>query len=321
MYKTIFRRILILIPQLFVISLFVFMLAEFMPGDALTGLRDNPSIDREHIERLREYHGLNDPWPQQYIRWIGRIVTQGDFGRSVTHQRPVTELIGERFANTFWLALLTAFLTYLIALPLGIISGRYNGKRIDKVIGFYTYFALAMPTIVLALVFLLIFGFRLDVFPTGGSVDVWAEGFFGILFSRLYHMILPAITGALLGTVGIIQYLRNEIMDYEVSDFVTTARSKGVPQNKVYSRHIFRNALIPITSDFGIVVAGMLIGTIFIERVFSYPGMGYLFLSSITGRDFTTINALILLFSCIIAVGALISDIMLTVVDPRIRIK
>jgi len=321
MYKTLIRRFLILIPQLIVISFVVFILSSIMPGDALTGMRDNPSIDREHIERMRAYHGLDDPWPQQYIRWLGRIVTQGDFGRSITHQRPVTELIGERFSNTFWLAIVTAFLTYLIALPLGIIAGRYHGKGIDKGIGFYTYFALAMPTIVLALIFLLVFGFRLGWFPVRGSVDAWAMTPFEIFVSRMYHMILPAITGALLSTVGIIQYLRSEIMDYEVSDFVTTARSKGVPQNKVYSKHIFRNALVPISSEFGIVVALMLAGTVFIEQIFGYPGLGDLFLSSITGRDFTTINALILLVSSIIAMGGLVSDIILTVVDPRIRIK
>jgi peptide/nickel transport system permease protein len=314
---------LIMIPQLIVISILLFVLAWVMPGDALTGRTEDPRVSPERIEQLREQLGLNDPPHQQYFRWIGNIVLRGDFGFSVTHARPVMEVIGERARNTFWLALFTAALTYLIAIPLGIIAGRYNDKLIDRGIGVYTYLALAMPTIVFALINLLIFGFKLEWFPVRGSVTLEAAqaGGFAYLLSRLHHMILPAITSALLSTIGIIQYLRGEIVRFKASDFVTTARSKGVPESKIYSVHIFRNALIPIASNIGFIIVGLLVGSIFIERIFSYPGMGLLFLTSITGRDFTTVNALVMLFAVLIALGALLSDIILTIVDPRIRIK
>ena len=314
---------LIMIPQLIVISILLFTLAHLMPGDALTGRTEDPTVSPERIAQLRLQLGLNDPPYQQYFRWIGNIVLRGDFGHSITHARPVIDVIGERARNTFWLALLTTVLTYLIAIPLGIIAGRYNDKLVDRGIGVYTYLALAMPTIVFALINLLIFGFRLEWFPVRGSVTLEAAqaGGFAMLVSRLHHMVLPALTAALLSTIGIIQYLRGEIVRFKASDFVTTARSKGVPESKVYSRHIFRNALVPIASNIGFIIVSLLVGSIFIERIFSYPGMGLLFLTSITSRDFTTVNALVMIFAVLIALGALLSDIILTIVDPRIRVK
>ena len=323
MYKTIVRRLLILIPQLFVISLLVFILAWFMPGDALTGLTADPTISPDRLAYLRDRYGLNDPWYRQYVRWLSGIILRGDFGFSIPHARPVMDVIGERIANTFRLAIMVTFLTYLIGVPLGIIAGRYHGKPIDKAICVYTYIALAMPTVVLALVNLLIFGFRLGWVPVMGSVDIAVAGGPPLAYwlSRLHHLILPAITATLLSTIGIVQYLRSEIIEYKVSDFVTTARSKGVPPNKIYSRHIFRNALIPMVSDIGFVIVGLVSGFIFIERIFSFPGMGLLFLDSIMNRDYPVVIALITVTGALIAVGGLLSDIILTIVDPRIRIK
>jgi peptide/nickel transport system permease protein len=323
MHKTIIRRFLILIPQLFVISLLMFLLAYNMPGDALTGLTENPRVSPERLAEMREQLGLNDPWPQQYARWIGGIVLRGDFGHSVTHLRPVIGLIGERAANTFWLALFATALTYMIAIPLGIIAGRYNDKLGDKVIGVYTYMAMAMPTVIFALINILIFGFRLEWFPVRGTVtlEAFEAGGLTYIISRLHHMIVPAMTMALLNGIMILQYLRGEIVNHKSSDYVMTARSKGVPERVLYSRHIFRNALIPVASNIGFVVVTLLAGSVFIEQIFSFPGMGRLFLDSVTGRDYTTVNALIMIFAILYAVGSLLSDIILTIVDPRIRIK
>jgi len=303
--------------------MFIFILAWNMPGDALSGMGEDPTIDADLLEIRRERLGLNDPWYQQYGRWLGNIVFRLDFGMSVTHSSPVLSLIGQRLINTFWLALMTLGLIYLMAIPLGIIAGRYNDKPPDKVIGVYTYFALALPTVIFALILILIFGFRLEWFPTRGSVsiDAHAAGGLHYLASRIYHMFLPAMTGALLGTIAIIQYLRGEIINSKSSDFVMTARSKGVPEGKIYTRHILRNALIPIASNAGLALVGLFAGAIFIENIFGFPGMGRLFVDSIVQRDFTVVNALVMLFAFMTAVGVLLSDIILAMVDPRIRIK
>ena len=321
MYKTIIRRVMILIPQLLAITMFVFLLSSFMPGDALQG-REDPTLNMEMLEAQRERLGLNDPWYTQYGRWL-RGILRGDFGMSISNQNAVLPLIGQRLTNTFWLALLTIILIYIIAIPLGLFAGRYNDKVADRAIGMYTYFAMALPTVVFAIVLLLIFGFRLQWFPIRGSVtlDAHAAGGIQYIISRLHHMALPATTGALLGTIAIIQYLRGEVIAFKSSDYVMTAKSKGTPERKLYSRHILRNALIPVAANAGLAIVGLFTGAIFVETIFSYPGMGRLFIDSITTRDFTVINAIILLSSFLIAVGVLISDILLATLDPRIRIK
>ncbi len=320
MWKTIARRILILIPQLLLLSFLIFLLALKMPGDALTGKIDD-KLTAERVEELRQMYGFYDPWYVRYGKWLGNAV-KGDFGNSIMYKIPVTKLIGERAVNTFWLSLLTIILAYMLAIPLGIISGRFHDKLPDRLVTFYTFISLATPTIILALIFIYIFGFKLKWFPTGGSIDVRiAAGSLNWYFSKIYYMILPAITGALLSTVGTVQYLRSEIIDFEQSDFVVTARSKGVPSKRVYSKHIFRNALIPIVAFLGYSIAGLLTGSVFIENTFTYPGIGRLFIEAISKRDYSVVNALIIMFAVLIVLGNLISDIVLSIVDPRIRIK
>ncbi|MFV0342119.1 MAG: oligopeptide ABC transporter permease [Anaerocolumna sp.] len=320
MWKTILRRILVLIPQVFVLSLLVFILANFMPGDALTGKID-PNTSPARLEELRQKWGFYDPWYVKYGRWASNAL-QGDLGDSTAYKMPVMQLIGDRASNTFWLSLLTFFITYIIAITCGILSGRYHGKAIDRVVTFYTFLALAMPSIVLGVINIYVFSIKLDIFPLGGTVATEIpKGTMQYVFSKIHHMLLPALTGGVLYTVGTIQFLRNEIIDYKNSDFVVTARSKGVPEKKIYSRHILRNAFLPIASQLGFDITFLIGGSIFIERVFSYPGMGNLFIESILRRDYSVVNALIILFAVLTVLGTLLSDIIMTIVDPRIRIK
>ncbi|WP_431029228.1 oligopeptide ABC transporter permease [Lysinibacillus sp. LZ02] len=320
MWKTIVRRFLIMIPQLFVLSLIIFVMAQFMPGDPFTG-KITPETDPARIEELREQAGLNDPWYQQYARWIGNAF-QGDFGNSYTYKIEVSTLIGERAINTFWLSLLSAIFLYAIAVPLGVLAGRYNDSLFDRGVILYSFISFAIPTFVLALIFLYIFGYQLGWFPTSGSVDVTQEpGTFGYTMSKIYHMLLPAITYAVLGTTAIIQYLRTEVVDAKTMDYVRTARSKGIPMRKVYTRHIFRNSLLPVAAFFGFTITGLLGGSIFIETIFAFPGMGQLFISSIASRDYSVITALVMLYGFLALLGSLLSDIIMSIVDPRIRIE
>jgi peptide/nickel transport system permease protein len=320
MWKTITRRFLVMIPQLFVLSLLIFILAQFMPGDPFTGMID-PNTDPLRIEELREQLGLNDPWYQQYVRWIGNVA-QGELGVSYTYKMSVSTLIGDRALNTFWLALLTTVLVYAIAIPLGVLAGRYQNSLFDRGVMLYSFVVFAIPTFVLALIFIYFFGFQLGWFPTTGSVDIRAEnGSLAWYWSKIHHMLLPAITAAVLGTTGVIQFLRSEVIDAQQMDFVRTARSKGVPQRKVYSKHIFRNSLLPIAAFIGFTITGLLSGAVFIETIFAYPGMGRLFIQSITSRDYSVITALVMLFGFLTLLGSLLSDIIMTIVDPRIRIE
>ena len=321
MWKTVVRRLLILIPQLLALSLLVFLLAQLMPGDALRGFI-KPGTHPDLVERLREFHGLNDPWHQQYWRWLGNIF-KGDFGNSITFQRPVTAVIGDRIGNTMLLSLMATLFTYSIAIPLGILAARYKGRNLDKGIMIYTFVALSIPTVVMGLINILVFAFTLEWFPPFGSIELSAHAAGGLtaFISRLYHAFLPAFTMAFLGTTGIIYFLRSEIIDNDSADFVTTARSKGVPENKVYTGHILRNALLPIAGSAGYIILGLFVGSIFIETVFTFQGMGQLFISSIRGRDFPVVNILVMFYAIIGALAILVTDIVITIIDPRIRIK
>ena len=320
MWKTIVRRFLIMIPQLFVLSLIIFIMAQFMPGDPFTGAI-TPDTDPARIEELREKNGLNDPWYEQYARWMGNAF-QGDFGNSYTYKIKVSTLIGERALNTLWLSLLSAILLYVIAVPLGVLAGRYNDTLFDRGVVLYSFISYAIPTFVLALIFLYIFGYQFGWFPTSGSVDVRQEpGTVSYMMSKIYHMLLPAITYAVLGTTAVIQYLRTEVVDAKTMDYVRTARSKGIPMRKVYTRHIFRNSLLPVAAFFGFTITGLLGGSIFIETIFGFPGMGHLFISSISSRDYSVITALVMLYGFLALLGSLLSDIIMSIVDPRIRIE
>ncbi|MGE7841916.1 oligopeptide ABC transporter permease [Lysinibacillus sp. NPDC093712] len=319
MWKTVIRRIIVMIPQMFILSLIIFILAKQMPGDPFTGLI-TPETDPSRIEELRIQAGFYDPWYVQYYRWITNAF-QGDYGQSYTYKIAVSTLIGERALNTFWLSLLSVILVYLLAIPLGMLAGRKQDTFLDKSIILYSFISFAIPTFVLSLVFLFFFGYRLMWFPTSGTVDVGLEsGTMAYFCNKFYHLLLPAMTAAILGTTGIIQYLRSEIIDAKTQDYVKTARSKGIPIRRIYARHIFRNSVLPIAAFLGFSITGLLGGSIFIETIYGYPGMGELFISSITSRDYSVITALIMLYGFLALLGSLLSDIIMTIVDPRIRI-
>ncbi|QTJ37881.1 ABC transporter permease [Dolosigranulum pigrum] len=319
MWKTVVRRLLIMIPQILLLSILVFVVAEFMPGDALTGLID-PNIDPARLEELREQMGLNDPLPVRYFDWITNAL-KGDFGRSFTYKVPVSRIIGARAINSIRLGFVSLFFAYAIALPFGLLSGRYDDSWFDRFVLLYNYISYAIPTFVLALLMLFIFGYQLGWFPTGGTVDIRLEpGTWAYYKDMIYRLILPGFTGGVLGTVGVTQILRSEVIDAKSRDYVRTARAKGVPIGKVYSKHIFRNAFLPIASSIGFVIVGLLSGSIFIEQIFTYSGMGTLFLGSINGRDYPVVITLVLLYGVISIISSLISDIIMSLVDPRIRI-
>lgn len=321
MWKFIVRRFLIMIPQLFILSVMVFMLAKAMPGDALTGRQLDPRANPQVIEEQREEMGLNDPWHEQYIRWLKNML-KGDLGISYTFKVKVTDVIEDRIWNTVNLAILTLIFTYLLAIPLGLISGRYSDSWMDKAITGYTYIGFATPVFIFSIIMLFVFGFGLDWFPTGGSVSPQVEeGTMAYALSKLHHMILPAFSTALISTTAIIQYLRNEVMENKEKDFVRTARSKGIPENQIYSQHILRNSLLPITAFLGYEITGVIGGSVLIETIFSYPGIGQLFLSSVQTRDFSIVTAIVMMTGFATLLGTLLSDVILSMVDPRIRIE
>jgi peptide/nickel transport system permease protein len=315
MWNRILKRFFFIIPQLLAFSLLVFALAQWMPGDPLTGLII-PGMDQSSVDAI-----LDNPWYIRYLQWIANML-RGDFGLSYTYRMPVGVLVGARLGNTLWLAMASLVLSYLIAVPLGIYAGRFNGSLGDKVIRFLNSISLALPIFIVALLLVWLFGFQLELFPTRGMPLLpETQSVFASLWNRLHHLTLPALAFALSASAGNIQRLRSGIIEAKQEDYVLTARSKGVPESMVYRRHIFRNASMPVTSLLGYDITGFIGSSIFIEYIFAYPGIGRLFISSLESRDFSVIVALLLIYGLAALIGTLVSDIILTIVDPRVRVR
>lgn len=321
MFKTIVRRVLIMLPQIFLVSVLIFMLAQLMPGDPFYG-NLNPNSDVATIERMRHAAGLDLPWYEQYVRWVVNVF-HGDFGTSYTVNKgvAVSKIIGQRIWPTVSMGIIATVLTYFLAMSQALISARNENKRIDKFFVVWNTLTSAVPSFVFYFVMMVLFVYVIPIFPSSGTGIDETQGFFTNFFGNLYHAFLPALTIALFSTNSVFQYLRSNLLDQQAQDYVRTARAMGVQIKDVFRKHILRNAFLPIASGIGYSITGVLGGAMFAETVFGYPGLGALFVQALSGRDYTIITALMLFQGILSLFGGLLSDIISAWVDPRIRVK
>lgn len=320
MLKYSLRRILGMIPMLFLISIVVFSLAKLMPGDSLSGEIDPNNTDPAYIAEMREKLGYNDPIHEQYFTWITNFM-QGDFGKSTRYKIPASEIISERLPNTIFLGFSSIVITYILAFIMGIYSGRKPYSLGDNAISTANYIGLALPAFVAGVFAIYFFSFNLGWFPSNGSVDISvSEGTSAYWFSRLHHVFLPAVVLGLLSTASYTQFLRNDIIENSRKDFVRTARAKGTSESKIYNQHILRNSMIPLITFLGFDIVALVGGAIITETIFTYPGIGQLFLNSVSQRDYPVLMTLTMMFSFLTLFGNLVADILYGVVDPRIRL-
>ncbi|WP_239762278.1 oligopeptide ABC transporter permease [Mammaliicoccus sp. I-M35] len=318
MTTLIIRRLLLMIPLLFLISIVIFGLAKMQPGDTFTGQK-LPNVSSKYYEEQREKLGLNDPLYKQYLTW-GNKILHGELGDSIRYKRPVMDLVKERMPNTILLGVISLVITYMIAFPLGIISGRKPYSLYDYSIQVLNYLMLAIPSFVAGVFAIYVFAFQLGWFPFSGSVEIGLEqGSLAYYISKLYHAILPGMILGLLSTASYIQFLRNDIIEVSRKDYIRTARSKGLSESKIYNKHILRNSIIPIVTFFGSDVLSVFGGAVITESIFSYPGIGKLLIESIGGKDYPLMMSLLLFFSFLGLLANLISDISYSLVDPRIK--
>ncbi|MEC1373883.1 ABC transporter permease [Heyndrickxia oleronia] len=321
MLKYSIRRILAMIPMLLLISIVVFTLAQLMPGDSFSGEIDPNNTNPEYIEQMREKLGYNDPIYVQYFRWISDFV-QGDFGKSTRYKMAVSDVIGDRLPNTIFLGLTSLVITYILAFLMGSYAGRKPHTLGDNLIGGLNYLGLAIPSFVAGVFAIYFFSFQLNLFPSNGSVDITVtDGTVGYWLSRFHHVILPALILGLLSTASYTQFLRNDIIENSRKDFVRTARAKGTKENKIYNVHILRNSIIPLITFLGFDIVSIISGAIITETIFTYPGLGQLFIESVTTSDYPVLMTLTMMFSFLTLFGNLIADILYGVVDPRIRLE
>jgi peptide/nickel transport system permease protein len=314
------RRILLLVPTLFGITLLTFLLIRLAPGNAALlkgGGEGGRAMTAEVREQMIKLYGLDQPWYIAYRDWVGRTVTL-DLGESIVDHRTVAAKIGERLPLTISLAGSALVISYLIAIPLGIVAALKRGQIVDRTISFVVFVLYSIPSFAAALLLILLVagGDYLNLLPMYGanSINASEMGPFAWLWDRILHMILPVICLTYGSLASISRYSRVSMLDALSQDFVRTARAKGLPERLVIFRHALRNALIPIITIFALELPVLIGGAIIIEEIFSLPGMGQLLFSALDSRDEPVIMGVTFLASVVTLLSYL-------VVDPRITFE
>ena len=316
MLRFVLGRVATSILMLVATSAFVFIILRLLPGDpVITRLGESSTVSQEVIDQIRRELGLDLPFPLQYWQWLTNAV-QGDFGRSFFSQYPVTDLIAGRIEPTVELAILALILTIAISLPVAIMSARRPGGLADRIVQGISSLAMSTPQFLLGLVLILIFGIGLDLLPTRGFTPI-AEG----LGENLSRMIMPSLTLALISAPILIRFLRASLVEALSSPYVRTAQGKGVPENRIITRHVLQNALIPSLTVVGMMVGGMLGGAVVIEYVFGISGLGSLAIEAVGKRDYAIVQAVTVFISGLFILTSLIVDLLYGVLDPRLRVK
>lgn len=323
MFRYSLRRILIMIPLLVGVSFVTFALMNLIPGSPLQAIERNPKVRPADVERIKEAYGLNDPWPQRYVEWLGNALT-GDFGPSFYNQLPVTDRIWGVLPNTLLLTVSSLTLSLLISIPLGIYAAVYHKRLFDRIVTIIAVALYSIPNAWLGLILIIIFAIQssrwdLSWFPTlpAGSMTDARGG--GGLVDRVEHLILPSITLATFQIGAWTAYIRSSMLETLNQDYVRTARSKGLRESLVLYRHAFRNALLTLVTIVGLSIPALFGGSVLIEYVFNWPGMGLLTLQAVGQRDYTMVQATTLLFALLTMAGNLIADLLYGLIDPRVR--
>ena len=314
-------RILQAIVVVAIVATLVFILIHLAPGDPFGAALDNPNVTEALRSRWRAMYGLDRPLGEQYLLYL-RNMARGDFGWSFSMHRPVLDVLASALPNTLVLAGTAMLLGFGGGIALAVVQVRRPGSRTDRSLGAVAMFFYAMPDFWLALMMMLIFAYWFPLFPVAGSVDPVMHDYMGTVAAfgdRVKHLALPAITLALLSGAAIARYQRAELLRVLPEDFVTTARAKGVSERRVLCVHILRNALIPTVSLLGLSLPVLFTGAVFVERVFAWPGMGWVVLNAVATRDYPLVMAGVVIAAATVSLGSLLSDLLYAVVDPRLR--
>jgi peptide/nickel transport system permease protein len=297
----------------------VFAAIHAAPGAPFLPTGDRP-LDPAREAALRRRFGLDQPLVVQYGRYLAALV-HGDLGESFSQQRPVRAALAAAIPNTLLLAAAALALDFLLGLALGTIQAARVGGRTDTVLTAATLLVYSLPTFWLGLMLLLVFGEQLRWFPVGGVVDPVLHDTLslpGRLFDRLHHLALPALTLGLVGAAGTARFQRAAILDHLGQEFVRTARAKGLGEGRVLA-HALRNALLPWATLLGLALPFLLTGSVVVETVFAWPGMGKLAADAIAARDYPVVTAVALVTTLLVVAGSLLADLLYAALDPRIR--
>ncbi|MFM7293051.1 MAG: ABC transporter permease [Planctomycetia bacterium] len=323
------RRLLLGILTLVAITFIVYGLARNMPGTPLTVQlgESDPSrkLNPEDQERMKRIYGLDRPWHEGYLRWLGNVA-RGDLGRSFSRKQPVTALIGERIGPPFLLSGTALLLTWLLGVPLGLYASARSGMADERATSLLLYILYSFPTFVAALFLQIVFAVWLRgtswELPLFGMSDLPADAGFGArALDIARHAILPVTCQTYVSLAYDSRFIKANMEEAVRQDYIRTARAKGAGPGRVLFRHAFRNTLIPLVTLLGLSLPALIGGSVIIEQIFTWPGMGRLFFESIRERDYPTIMGLTLMFSVLTLLGQLLADVLYCLVDPRVSVE
>jgi peptide/nickel transport system permease protein len=311
MGRYIARRLVQLVPVVFGITLVLFVMLRLIPGDPASVMLGDRATD-EAVVRLNHELGLDQPIYIQYIYFLRQLATF-NLGTSIRFQIPVARLLGERLLVSLSVVGVTLVLTCAIALPLGILAALKKDSLLDNMVRSVFMVMMLMPSFWVGILLIIFFSIKLGLFPVSG---------FGTTpIDHLWHLFLPALTIALAITPVLVRALRASILEALASDYVKTARSKGLRERSVIMAHVLRNALIPATTLLGLSIGALMGGTVILEKVFALPGAGALLIDSISARDYPVVQAATLIFATLVILVNLATDVVYSFLDPRVRFQ
>lgn len=335
MFIYLVRRILIAIPTFLGITLVTFLIINMAPGGPIEqklqkirmsggGGGSSATISQDIIDNLNKQYGFDKPVYERYWLWLKNI-TKLDFGESYSYQEPAIDVITSKFPVSLQFGIASLILTYLVCIPLGVKKAIHAGSTFDQVSGVVLYILFAIPPLVLGIFLIVWFagGSYFDWFPIGGikSDDYDSLTTIGKIWDRAYHFVLPLTCYVLGGFTELTMLVRNSMLDVIQSDYIRTARSKGLVNRIVYYKHALRNAMIPVATGLGGFLRVFLAGSLIIETIFNLDGIGLLSYQSVLSRDYNVIMGITFISALLLLVGNLLSDIILVLVDPRIDFK
>ncbi len=306
------KRILSVLPVLFSVTFFVFLTVYLSPGDPVSNILGQQATP-ENVAELRKEFGLDEPFLMQYFLWLSHIV-KGDLGDSIIMRVPVMDVLMKNFKNTLILTLGSLIICVGLGVVIGVLSGLKPSSWFDRISMFLAQLGASVPVFWLGIVLMWIFSLQLGWLPSSGMYDMRNEGSF---FSLLEHMLLPSVATAIVSLAVIARLTRSSLMDVMNADYIKTFRSYGMPASLIIRRHVFRNMLSPVINITGLQIGHLLGGVLFVEMVFSWPGIGTLLYQAITAHDIPMIQAGVLFVAFSFVLVNLITDLVVDMLNPR----
>lgn len=333
------RRLLLIIPTFIGITLVVFAVTRFVPGGPMeraitsrlladdgkksgkNSRQDSQPLNEEALKELAAFYGFDKPWPIAYLEWMGSLL-RGDLGRSTKYNDPVVKMIVSKFPISLRFGIISLILVYSICIPLGVKKALRHRSGFDNATSIVIFVGYALPGYIVAIILLQLFAFTLPWFPSGGlySRNYMSMNFFQKVFDNIKHMFLPMIAYVIGSFAVMTMYMKNNLMENMASDYVKTAVAKGRTFKDAMWKHAFRNSIIPIAAGLGGLLTIFFSGAFLIEKIFNINGMGLLSFNAIVDRDYPIVLGYLVIVSLLSLVGNVLSDFILSAVDPRIRL-